>query len=617
MSGALLGGTTFAAVGLLFLLTAIRVFTSTLYQSLFGAVPNDTVGAIALGVFAASILAVVAAWRLGPRGSVALSGTLLAGGTLLATASHSDRAVIVLAAVAVIGGTWWVALVQSARGPSGTSPFVIALPLALVLDLALRAAFRTEMVVELTPAVALLLAAVATLVFLAAGLAWASGERQWTSPGGRGAIALFAIPALLLLSELVGADPGEAAGAGGLDRGPQPAGTWYVVAALLGLGMTTGALLLARRRPPPRFSALILVFAGSLLLWSHLPVAATIGAAIVAVGTFAGASILADTAARPARGPAVGAVALALGWVAFVAIAFVYYAYYAPGAVSFVAVAIVVVGLLAAVPLPTPRFGIPGIVIVGLLGIAVPIGALLTPPSVSRAEPRSAFRLMTYNVHQGFDLGNTPSVERLADVIAAEDPDVVVLEEVVRGWMIDDQHDVLTILSERLGMPYVFGPEIGDAFGDAILSRLPMTDVTVIHFPREPEIKHQPRGAILLTVGGVRLIGTHLDEFDSATEIRQRQVATILAAWHGTRPAIVAGDLNARPGAAELQLLADAGFRDLAKDDGADQPTFPSDHPTERIDYVWGIGVVGSQAHTVASTASDHRAVVINVTRSP
>lgn len=613
MNGALLGGSTFAAIGLLFLLTAIRMFTSTLYQAAFGIVPNETVGAIALGVFAASILAVVAAWRLGPRGSVALSGTLLAGGTLLATASHSDRAVIVLAAVAVVGGTWWLALVHSARGGAGPSPFVFGLPLALVADLALRAAFRTEMVVELAPAVALLLTVVATLVFLATGLAWAAGEREWTSPGARGAIALFAIPALILISELGAANPGEAAGAGGFDRGPQPAGTWYVAAAALGLGMTAGALVLARRRPPPRISALLAVFSGSLLLWSHLPVAATVGAVILAAGTFAAASILADTAARPARGPLTGVVALAAGWVAFVALAFVFYAYYAPAAAPFAAVAIVAVGLLAAVPLPLPRFGTPGIALVGILGVLVPIVALVTPPTVSHTEARSAFRLMTYNLHQGFDVGDIPSVQRLADVIGAEDPDVVVLEEVVRGWMIDDQHDVLTVLSERLGMPYVFGPQIGDVYGDAILSRLPVSDVKVIHFAREPQLKHQPRGAILLTVDGVRIVGTHLDEIEGATDVRQRQVASILAAWGGTRPAIVAGDLNARPGAPELKLLEDAGFRDLAKDDGADQPTIPSGKPTERIDYVWGIGVVGSEAHTVATTASDHRPVVINI----
>src|SRR5438477_419206 len=76
MSGAILGETTFAVVGLLFLLSAIRTFTSSLYMTLYGSVPNETVGAIALAVFAASILAVVVSWRATPRRGTALSATL-------------------------------------------------------------------------------------------------------------------------------------------------------------------------------------------------------------------------------------------------------------------------------------------------------------------------------------------------------------------------------------------------------------------------------------------------------------------------------------------------------------------------------------------------------------
>src|SRR5437870_3582623 len=55
------------------------------------------------------------------------------------------------------------------------------------------------------------------------------------------------------------------------------------------------------------------------------------------------------------------------------------------------------------------------------------------------------------------------------------------------------------------------------------------------------------------------------------------------------------------------------GFRDLAESAGL---TFPADNPSKRIDYVWGIGVTGSNAHTVnAPNASDHRGLVVNVRR--
>jgi len=52
---------------------------------------------------------------------------------------------------------------------------------------------------------------------------------------------------------------------------------------------------------------------------------------------------------------------------------------------------------------------------------------------------------------------------------------------------------------------------------------------------------------------------------------------------------------------------------DLAEPAG---PTTTMDDPPKRIDYIWGIGVIGSSPHTVmALGASDHRAVVVNVTK--
>ena len=101
----MIGETAFALVGMLFLLAAIRTFTSTIYVSLFGNVSNETVGAVALGVFAASSLAILAARRFGPRRSVALAASGLVAATILATASRNAPLDIVLAAAAVVFGT--------------------------------------------------------------------------------------------------------------------------------------------------------------------------------------------------------------------------------------------------------------------------------------------------------------------------------------------------------------------------------------------------------------------------------------------------------------------------------------------------------------------------------
>jgi len=179
--------------------------------------------------------------------------------------------------------------------------------------------------------------------------------------------------------------------------------------------------------------------------------------------------------------------------------------------------------------------------------------------------------------------------------------------------VIAEQHDVVSVLAERLGMQYVWQGTVGDLYGNAILSRMPMTDVRRASYAKEPAVRHQQRGALMARISGVLVIVTHLDEH--ADDVRLRQVRELLGAWDAASPAIIAGDLSASPDTVEMDLLAQSGFSDLALQAGANEATFPSVKPEFRIDYVWGVGVSGSQAHTVDSTASDHRAVVVNVTK--
>ena len=135
-----------------------------------------------------------------------------------------------------------------------------------------------------------------------------------------------------------------------------------------------------------------------------------------------------------------------------------------------------------------------------LVASVILVTLMASLPTVASVDPPATFRVMTYNVHQGFDAGNVPSLDGLVETIAREAPDVLVLEEVVRGWMIDGQHDVLGILSARLGMSYVFGPTIGDLYGNAVLSRYPMTDPRRVAYAKEPGARYQPRGVLLVTV---------------------------------------------------------------------------------------------------------------------
>jgi endonuclease/exonuclease/phosphatase family metal-dependent hydrolase len=607
----MIGEVTFAVIGALLLLADIRTFASTFQQTFYGN-PNTQLGAMAGAVFATSFLAPLVGLRFGPRRSVALSGAILGVSTLLATISRNNVADLVLTVIGVAAGTWWLSLFHASRPVDRPSPLPVAVPIALAADVALRAAFRTVPVVDVTLAVAGPLVLVAALVFFAAGISSLGGERIWTRPGARGALALVALPALFFVAETGGTNGAQVALASGLGLGPEGARSTQLGMVLVGLGLASGALLLSRRHPRG-VSAALACAVGAAMLWTHTPIVSLLGGLVLAAGVvLAGAAIPAAPLVAT-RSPLVVTLTVALGWLVFVGTAFGFYAFWAYQPAAWGATAVVVAGALLVPGLTLPAWRALPIALVPLV-VAVPLLALvLTPMPPAPEQPRNNFRVMTYNIHQGFNAGQIPSLDQLVDVIARESPDVLLLQEVVRGWMIDEQHDSLGVLAERLGMQYVFGPNIGDLFGNAILSRFPMTDVRRVRFAAEPSLRHQPRGAIGVRIGDVLIVTTHLDDIPDSSAIRQEQVRTILREWDGERIAIIAGDMNAAPADLEMSLLAEAGFGDLGEPAGA---TTALSDPPRRIDYIWAIGLIGGAPRTVpALSASDHLPLVVNVTR--
>jgi len=609
----MVGEVTFAVIGLLFLIADIRTFSSTFQLTFFGQ-SNTTLAIMATSVFATSFLAPIVGWRLGPKRSVGMSAAMLGIATLIATVSRNNSADLALSIVGIAGGLWWLGLLHASRPADRPSPLAVALPIAFSADLVLRAAFRTVPLVDLSPTLAAPLVLVAALVFLAAGVAALGGVRTWTRPDARGALALIALPALFLVAETGATNGAQVALAAGLGLGPEPPRATQLGMVLVGLGLAAGSLALARRYPRGVAAAIACAGGAALLWYMHAPVVSLVGGLVLAAGLFIAAATIPGAPLKVTGSPAAVTLALAIGWLVFVGTAFGFYAFWAYLPAVYAATAVVAVAALLVPGGALPAWRALPIALVPIV-VGVPLLALLlTPQSPAVEDPRNTFRVMTYNIHQGFNAGNVPSLDNLVDVISRESPDVLVLQEVVRGWMIDEQHDALGVLAERLAMPYVFGPNIGDLYGNAILSRFPMTDVKRIHFAVQPSARHQPRGAVGVRIGDVLIVTTHLDDIADSSSIRQEQVRTILREWDGEKIAIIAGDMNAEPGDLEMSLFSEAGYGDLAEPAG---PTTTMDDPQKRIDYIWGIGVIGSSPHTVmALGASDHRAVVVNVTKS-
>ncbi len=103
--------------------------------------------------------------------------------------------------------------------------------------------------------------------------------------------------------------------------------------------------------------------------------------------------------------------------------------------------------------------------------------------------------------------------------------DVVVLNEVDRGWLLEGGHDLLRLLSEATGMEGTFAPAADDVWGNAILSRLPLRDVRTVALPSGgAAMRRSIVSAVVDTGGGdLAVVGTHLHHVEDGRGVRATQ----------------------------------------------------------------------------------------------
>ncbi len=210
------------------------------------------------------------------------------------------------------------------------------------------------------------------------------------------------------------------------------------------------------------------------------------------------------------------------------------------------------------------------------------LAALLLAPVVQADE----LRVMTYNIHHGEGTDGKFDLARIAQVILAEKPDLVAIQEVDvktgRSSGVDQAAELirLTGLEGRFGKFMDFD---GGEYGMMVLSRFPIAKATNHPLPPGPE----PRTALAIEVtlpDGKPLVfvGNHL----YMTEAQRLEQAKALRQAVGADPearVILAGDFNSQPDEAPMRHL-----RERWSDPGADKdaPTWPSDAPKVEIDFI-------------------------------
>jgi endonuclease/exonuclease/phosphatase family metal-dependent hydrolase len=237
-----------------------------------------------------------------------------------------------------------------------------------------------------------------------------------------------------------------------------------------------------------------------------------------------------------------------------------------------------------------------------------------TPPVPSQPEGLPV-KVMTYNIHSGYNVDGGQDFEAIARVIEDSGADVIGLQEVSRGRLMDGAVDMTTWLSRRLEMQVLFLGTGEPTWGNALLSKYPIIESGEGNLPDEGSLLKRGYLWAAIDVGEdepLYVIVTHLHHIVADSQVRQVQVPVILDFWDGRGQTILLGDLNAGPDSVEMGLISKAGLVDSWAESGVgDGYTYYATRPDKRIDFLWhSPDLKALEIEVIQTPASDHLPVI-------
>jgi len=250
---------------------------------------------------------------------------------------------------------------------------------------------------------------------------------------------------------------------------------------------------------------------------------------------------------------------------------------------------------------------------------AIALGMIAAAPRPARADASGQLRLMTYNVNYA-----NPHPTTALDAIAAEDADIVLLQEITSEWQ--------RALAERFAKQYpvqVFRVHTRAAGGLAVLSKLPIKLEEVLPCPERRWFPSE-RLVVDTGFGPLQILNVHLRPavdggswfkgFITSPPLRRREIETYWRRLARDLPTIIAGDFNEDPSGSAIAFLSRQG---LARVPTAGPTTWhyeqlvkgqPTDLLRIDIDHVLvDRSLVGREGKVLDAGTSDHRPVVVTI----
>ena len=251
-------------------------------------------------------------------------------------------------------------------------------------------------------------------------------------------------------------------------------------------------------------------------------------------------------------------------------------------------------------------------------------------PHEDRLEP-CRLRVMTYNVHACVGTDRRLDPARIAEVIAAYEPDVVALQELDVSRPRSGRSHQCNVIAEFAGMQGHFHPawriSAEEEYGDAILSRWPFALKKAAELPTwNSPLAFEPRGALWITVEKegrkIQVLNTHLGL--SRGERLAQMDALMGPDWLGhadcQTPFLLCGDFNdIPPSKAYRKTVPRCREVQRCLPGHRAKATFPSRWPLIRLDYIFVSPEVNVLRVEVPRTpltraASDHLPLIADIT---
>jgi endonuclease/exonuclease/phosphatase family metal-dependent hydrolase len=217
--------------------------------------------------------------------------------------------------------------------------------------------------------------------------------------------------------------------------------------------------------------------------------------------------------------------------------------------------------------------------------------AAIVVDGTTRRRDSFTLRILTYNIYHGETTDGRVDMDLFASIINEVKPDLVALQEVDKNVQRTGVINITKELSKRTGLKGHFVKHRdfqGGEYGNAILSRFPVTDMHVIEGYKSPSTSSGtgitiPFIKIRLAKGREIIFNcTHLS---TRLEDRKAQARQLLDYYGevGGAPMIITGDLNAEPHHEEIKML----FEKFAEADTTFENTFSTrTGMKKKIDYI-------------------------------